>query len=365
MKVLFTGGGTFGHVAPALAAADALKQMRPEISIAFVGRRDGAENEAIRREGFVLYELSVKSVQRRLSLKSLGAAFSTVRAVFAAGRLLEQLAPDLVFGTGGYVCYPLMRAAQKRGIPTLLHESNAIPGRACRMLAPRCTRVLLGMRDCGERLPKGTICEYTGNPIRKEFTEYTRARARRILGLTEGDLLLLSFGGSGGAERLNEKMAELMQRLCATHKNLCFVHACGRKYYDALARRYPALTARRSRARLYPFIENMPLYMHAADLCICRSGAMTVAELCAAGLPAILVPSPNVTDDHQYKNAYSLSLGGGALICTEDRLDEIEKMIEEVLFSEKKRTEMKQACSRYGELNAAKRIAKSIISCLP
>lgn len=365
MKVLFTGGGTFGHIAPALAAAQALKEARADIEIAFVGRRGGAENAAIRRAGYPLYELSVQGIQRKLSMQSLRATFSTLKAFGEAKKMIEKIRPDLVFGTGGYVCFPMMRAAIRYGIPTLLHESNATPGRACRMLAPHCTKVLLGTRDCLAEMPRRAQCEFTGNPIRKEFSEYTRQQARKILGISEKDRLLLSFGGSGGAERLNDTMMDFIMKKDERKNNLYHIHACGKKYYGSLAERYPMLTAKNARARLYPFIENMPLYMCAADLCVCRSGAMTVAELCASALPSILVPSPNVTNNHQYKNAYSLSQGGGALICKEEALSEIGEMIFETLSNKAELEKMSKAASRYGNPAAAEQIATCIISHLP
>ncbi|MBP3591629.1 MAG: undecaprenyldiphospho-muramoylpentapeptide beta-N-acetylglucosaminyltransferase [Clostridia bacterium] len=365
MKILFCGGGTFGHVAPALAAAEALKKKTKNAEIVFAGREGGKENDAVKRAGYPVYEIPMQSIERRLGLKSIESVFKMLRAFGEARHMLHELRPHIVFGTGGYVCLPFVRAAQVMGIPTVLHESNATPGRACRMLAPKCSKVLLGIRDCAGAMPRGTRCEFTGNPVRQDFFQYTKEKARRILGLPSEARLLLSFGGSGGAQCLNEAMLGFMTSKDARKKDLYHVHVMGRSYYEDAAGRYPTLTTRHSRSRIYPFIENMPLYMCGADLCVCRSGAMTLAELAAAGTPAILVPSPNVTDDHQYKNALSLAQNGGALLLEEKKIDQIGETILDTLEKEDLLSSMRHALLRHGEKNAADRIADAILSVLP
>lgn len=365
MKILFCGGGTFGHIAPALATATALKKQVPDAEIIFVGRKGGLENESIRRAGYNVHELAIQSVSKRFTVKNIHAFLQMLRACSEARKLLQSLTPDIVFGTGGYVCFPLMRAAQEKGIPTILHESNAVPGRACRMLASKCSKVLLGTRDCAGALPRQTPCEFTGNPVRAEFYQYTKERARKILGIPHGTKLLLSFGGSGGAQCLNDAMLTFMTRKDQKKDNIYHVHAIGKKYYAEIAKRYPALTSRNSRYRIYPFIENMPLYMWGADLCVCRSGAMTLAELAAAELPAILVPSPNVTENHQYKNALSLAQAGGALIVEEKEISLIEKKIMDTISDTTRLSSMRNAISLYGKKDATDRIVDSIRSILP
>lgn len=365
MKILFCGGGTFGHIAPALAAAEALKRKVKNAEIIFAGREGGKENDSVRRAGYPVYEIPMQSIERRISLKTVSAALRMLRSFSEARRALRELHPHIVFGTGGYVCLPFMRAAQGIGIPTVLHESNATPGRACRMLAPKCHKVLLGIRDCAGAMPRGTRCEFTGNPVRQEFFRYTRDKARRILGLPSEAKLLLSFGGSGGAKCLNEAMLAFMTSKDARKENLYHVHVMGRRYYENAAGRYPAFTTRHSRARIYPFIENMPLYMCGADLCVCRSGAITLAELAASETPAILVPSPNVTDNHQYKNALSLSEAGGALLLEEKNIDRIGETILDTLSNDASLSSMRRALSHYGEKNAAEQIADAVISVLP
>ncbi len=365
MKILFSAGGTFGHVAPALAAAEALKKKAPNAEILFVGRENGAENAAMRKAGYTLFEIPMQSIGRRLNIQTLRAVLTTMHAFEKSKRILKQTKPDLVFGTGGYVCYPILREAQSLGIPTVLHESNATAGRACRMLAPKCKVVLLGTRGGEKSLPANTLCKFTGNPVREDFFLYTKEKARRILGLSQNATLIFSFGGSGGAQNLNEAILSFMARKDMQSKNIYHIHAVGKKYYETAAARYPGFTARHSRNRIFPFIENMPLYMCAADLCICRSGAMTIAELTAAKLPAILVPSPNVTENHQHKNAQSLVDIGGAVLLEEKNLDRLKKIIPEILSDEPRRLSMQKALLQCAEPQAADRIAESILSFLP
>ena len=307
MKILFCGGGTFGHVAPAIAVAKMFSTRDPNANLIFVGRAGGKENEAIRKHGYPLLEIPMKSIGRAGVKENAQALILLAKSFSHAKQILEKEKPDLVFGTGGYVCFPLMRTAQRMHIKTVLHESNAVPGRACRMLAKRCDAVLLGIRDAEDGLPKGTRCRFTGNPVREGFFRYTREDARRILGIGHNERLLLSFGGSGGAEVLNGIAMRLMKSLAEHGDGIYHIHACGAKYFDKIKKEYPSFTTGKGRFRVYPYIDNMPLYMCGADLCICRSGAMTVAELAAAKLPSILIPSPNVKDNHQYKNARSPS----------------------------------------------------------
>lgn len=365
MKILFCCGGTFGHIAPALAAAEAMRERYPEAEIVFAGRKEGAENNAIRREGYALYEIPIESIDRRLSIKSALALFDLFSSLREARRLLDEIRPSIVFGTGGYVCFPLIREAQAMGIPTVLHESNATPGRACRILARRCEKVLIGMRDCAHALPRHTRCEYTGNPVRQEFFRYTKEKARRILGIPADTKFLLSFGGSGGARCLNEAILSFMAKRAQKRDDFFHVHAVGKKYYEDAAKRYPALTVRHSRYRIYPYIENMPLYMRAADLCICRSGAMTLAELAATETPSILIPSPNVTNDHQYKNARSFADAGGALLLEEGEIGSLEDRVFLTLVDEGLLASMRASLAKCCEKDGATRIVDSMFSILP
>ena len=319
MKIILTGGGTAGHVYPALAMAEAIAEKYPDAEFVFIGRDGGEENKAVSLAGYRAYTLDVVGISRRLTLQNLGALRKALRAVGRAKAIIRNETPDMVIGTGGYVCWPVLRAATAANIPSLIHESNAYPGLVTRLLAKRCDAVLLGFGQAEEYL-KGARRVYTvGNPVRAAFGVTDKAEARRALGIPQNELFILSYGGSLGAERINDAVLGWMNYAREHRYRLTHVHATGRRYFDEASRRLSSAGSRPS-LRILPYIDNMPLWLSAADLAITRSGAMTVAELCAAKVPSILIPSPNVTDDHQRKNALEVQRGGKAILLPESEL---------------------------------------------
>ena len=316
MKIMFSGGGTAGHVSPAIAMAQIISERYPDAEFIFVGRQDGDENRAITRRGYQLETLDVEGLSRKLGIKSAVALFKAGRALIQARTLIKRYAPDMVIGTGGYVSWPILRAASGMKIPTLIHESNAYPGLVTRMMAGRCSAVMLGFAEAAEHLKRPRRVFVTGNPVTSDFSTSPKHEARVKLGITDSEMLIISFGGSLGAEVLNESIAGAMKKIASMRYRITHIHATGRRHYDDMCKSYPELVKARG-TRLMPYIEDMGLWMSAADLAITRSGAMTVAELDAAGLPAILIPSPNVTDDHQTKNAKAAVGSGRAMIIPE------------------------------------------------
>lgn len=319
MKILLTGGGTAGHVYPALAMAEAVKNKYSDAEFVFIGRAGGDENKAVSLAGYKLHTLDVVGISRRLTPKNLSAISKALRAVGKAKRLIHAEAPDMVIGTGGYVCWPVLRAACAMKIPTLIHESNAYPGLVTRLLSKKCDAVLLGFGEA-ERHIKGAKRIYTvGNPVRDAFRAISREDARRALGISPSELFILSFGGSLGAERLNEAVLGWFEHADGKRYRLTHVHATGRRHFAELEKRRGA-QKNASPLRIVPYVDNMPLWLSAADLAITRSGAMTVAELCTAGIPSVLIPSPNVTDDHQHKNALEMQRSGRSILMPESEL---------------------------------------------
>ena len=316
MKMIVTCGGTGGHITPALAIADTVKENMPGAEILFVGSERGMENKLVRDAGYPIRALRVQGISRSLSLKNIRAAYLALRATGEADALLREFAPDIVIGTGGYACYPTLRAATKRGIPAAVHESNAAPGLAVRRLAGHLDRVWLNFADAARGLPRHCRALTVGNPLPRGCGQRIGERPR------DGVLRVLSFGGSLGARELNRAVLSLMERerqLPAVHH----IHATGKREYDAV---YADFRARGldscEHLELLPYIEDMPQRMAEADLVICRAGAMSISELAAAGAAAVLIPSPNVTGDHQYKNAKVLADAGAAVLLTEAMLSE-------------------------------------------
>lgn len=336
MKILLSGGGTAGHINPAIAIAQILSRAYPSAELAFVGTPSGMEATLVRRAGYPMHELSVEGLKRSLSPQNLKIIFKALLATRQATDLLKKERPDLIVGTGGYVCFPILRAAQQLGIPTALHESNASPGLVVRLLAKKADAVLLNFKASEMRLPRGTHTVITGNPLRAEFKLCDRTAARARLGLRESDRLLLSFGGSLGAATLNRAVGEAIPHLLRRHQNLHLIHATGNENYDSFLAIFGSyFKADQRKIRILRFIDDMASMMTAADLLLCRSGAMTLTEAAYTETPAILVPFPGATDDHQTKNARALAeIGAAKLIPDSELTPEMLLMTVERLLSD-------------------------------
>lgn len=324
MRVLMVGGGTAGHINPALAIADIIKEQHADAEILFVGVKGKMETTLVPAAGYPIKTVTVQGFQRRLSFKNIGrnmaAAYHAVTAGGEAARIIKEFSPNLAIGTGGYVCGPVLRKAAQRGIPVLLHESNALPGVTVKMLSPYAKAVMVATEEARERLPEGTHAVVTGNPLRRDFAAMDRAAARAQLGVDDRPLVLC-FGGSLGARHLNEAVAGVLRRNQAEGTGLQFIVGTGRgENYT----RMQALLAEKGvvpdgvTVRVREYIDDMPRCMAAADIVVSRCGAMTLSELPAMCKPAILVPSPYVAENHQYYNAMALAQRGAA-ICIEEK----------------------------------------------
>ena len=327
MNILIAGGGTGGHINPALAIGGYLRKMHPDWKIAYAGDPDKMEGRLVPAAGFELLPIHMTGLSRRVSwdslkhnLKTLG---NTTRALKAADRMMETFSPDLVIGVGGYVSYPVLRQAVRRGVKTMIHEQNAFPGVTTKTLSGKADVVLLPNERAGERLPKAHHAVVVGNPVRDEFIYSDRAAARRKLGLGADEKLIVSSGGSLGAKVFNQAMFELFCN-SAELTGCRFVHSTGRGAYAgfcaALEHAGVPYNTPEAKITVYEYISEMPTLLAAADLCISRAGASALAELAVCGTPAILIPSPNVTENHQYHNAKLIEQGGAALVLTEDKL---------------------------------------------
>jgi len=318
MKIILTGGGTAGHVNPALAIAEEIRAQEKDADILFIGRLGGKENSAVKDAGISLEYLEVKGIERRITVKNAKNILTALRARRSATEIIKRFNPDAVVGTGGYVSWPVISAAQKLGIPTAVHESNLYPGLTTRLLAKKCSLLLLNREETKEYLGKGVKVKTVGNPLRKDFFTTDRVAARRELRLSDKDFLVVSFGGSGGAQQLNDNIIELMKSYSRRIKRIRHIHGCGRSYYKEINE--PELKRGTDGCKIRDYIDNMPTLMHAADLVISRCGAMTLSEIGAVGVASILIPSPNVTGNHQYKNAKQLCDAGAAVMIEEQEL---------------------------------------------
>ena len=370
MRVLMTGGGTGGHVNPALAIANTIKQNDPDAVIAFVGTKKGIENKLVPKAGYPLYHVEIQGIRRSLSPANLKTAYLAVTSVGKAKKILDEFKPDLVVGTGGYVCWPVVKAAADRGIPTALHESNAIAGVAVKMLQKFVDRIYLNFERTGETL----TCDRSklmqvGNPVMGTFNAMSREEARAQLGIgDEYKYVILSYGGSMGAEKVNEAVLYLMRDFTSRHPEVLHIHAtgsieweeCSAKFREMGLDRYPNI-------QLNEYIFDMPVKMAAADLTINRAGAMTVTELATTGKCAIFIPSPNVAENHQYKNARVLVDDEAALLFEEKELtDEAKPLtakVEELLCpaGDSIRENMQNRIRKFAAEDTNKRIYKDLM----
>lgn len=330
MKVLIAAGGTAGHINPALAIAGRIKAGCPEAEIHFAGRRKGMEYDLVTRAGYAFHHIEVNGIQRSLTPKNIArniaAVWHLALAMPRAGAMLRQLQPDLVIGAGGYVSGPVLQAAARRGIPTAIHEQNAFPGVTNKILAKEVDVVFAASAAAVDRLGAPDKTLVVGNPVRPEVFRQDRAAARKALGA--GDrVVLLSFGGSLGARRINEVVADLAT-WHTKNRDFLHIHATGSRGVELFRRLgLEKGFAGAKQLQVKEYIQDMPRMLAAADLVISRAGALTLAELEAAGRAAILIPSPNVAENHQYYNALELEKAGAAVVVEEKDLTG-EKLIE-------------------------------------
>lgn len=324
MKLLFAGGGTAGHINPALAIAGYIREKEPDTQILYIGAKGGMEERLVPEAGFRFKSIEISGFQRKPSWNNLKKNVKTAVRILTASRearrILLDFAPDLCVGTGGYVSGPVIRDAIRMGIPSVIHEQNAYPGITNQMLSKKADRTMLAVPDAQRYLSKKADCVLTGNPVRQEILRADRAEARRALGL-DSRPLILSFGGSLGARTINEAMETL---LISSAKNQKYQHIHG---YGQYGRWLPQAlkekgldSVKAKNIVLKEYIRNMPECLAAADLVICRAGAITLSELQARGRASILIPSPNVAENHQYHNAMALVRRRAALMIEEKDL---------------------------------------------
>ncbi len=326
MRFVLTCGGTAGHINPALAVAGRLHELLPDSRFLFLGAAGKMEMDLVPRAGYEIRPLKITNIARGRSLSSMVHNLSTAKNVLAseveALRILKSFRPDAVIGTGGYVCFPVLAAAARLHIPTLVHESNAMPGLTTRMLTERVDAILVGFEESRSHYSRPEKVSVTGTPVRGEFSRYTRESAKTELGLDPAKPLVVSVWGSLGSGHMNGVLLDMLPALKG-QKRFHMIHSVG-------SRDYAQFQQKLKERKLDPadcgvdareYIFDMPRVMAAADLILCRAGASTLAELTYMGKPVVIVPSPNVTDNHQEKNARVLERAGGAKVFLEGEFD--------------------------------------------
>lgn len=322
MKILMTCGGTGGHIYPAVAIAKALQAGDQSIDILFVGAEYGMEKELIPREGFRLETIKVTGLSRSNPIAAARSLWQATAGLLRARAIIKKFKPDVAIGTGGYVSGPAIMAASLAGIPTLIHEQNAYPGLTTRLLSRFASTVAVSHDLAVARLPRAKNIVVTGLPIRPDFYQTDKVQARRQLELPADAFIILAVGGSGGAERINQVVCQVAPHLLA-NKEIVLLQVSGARYYEGVTATAAALgqgQVWRNRWQIIRFMQDMPSALAAADIVISRAGASTLEEIAAVGVPAIVVPSPHVTDNHQEHNAAALVAQGAAIMILDKEL---------------------------------------------
>lgn len=368
MNFILTCGGTAGHVNPALAVAGRLRELMPDCGILFIGAEGKMEMELVPREGYDILPLKITNISRGHSLSDIKHNLETLKNVVVSTKeaksIIRSFKPDAVLGTGGYVCYPVIKAASELHIPTAIHESNAVPGLTTKLLSGHVNRVMVGFEESRSAYGAVGSVTVTGTPVRGEFARYSKKQAKAELGLAEDEPLVLSVWGSLGAGHMNEIMSQMLP-LMKGQRDFRLIHAAGKQYYKKLcdAIGNPAEILAECGAEVREYIYDMPRIMAAADLIMCRAGASTISELTYLGKPAIIVPSPNVTNNHQEKNARVLERAGGAKVLLEGEFDASQLLdrIRDMLRDSSKLQSMSKVMSSLAVRDSADRICEILL----
>ncbi len=329
-RIILSGGGTGGHIYPAITIAKEISRIE-EAEILFVGTPNGMESKIIPKEGYKFASIHAYGLKRSFTVKNIANLAVTAKSVFRAKKILKEFNPDVVIGTGGYVCGPILMAAALQGIPTLIQEQNVIPGITNKILSRFVDRIALGYKEAAHRFPDAGKCVYTGNPIRRDILAYNRADARKELGISEDTFMVLITGGSRGARSINHAMIGVHKHFGKGNRDILLYHVTGSLGYQDVLKELENSDEKSNDtvSHIVEYEYQMPKVLAAADLIICRAGAISLAELSARELPSILVPYPYAAEDHQTFNARVFEKNGAAYVILDKELTD-EALIDKI-----------------------------------
>ena len=368
MNIIMAGGGTAGHINPAITVAKTIKSKNPDSNILFIGNDDSLEDTLVKKAGFEIEHICVEGLRRSLSPKNLRAAYRFFRSVADCRRIIRDFHADIVIGTGGYVSGPAVYAGHLCGIKTAIHEQNAYPGITSKFLANFADTVFISFESSRKYFAKAKNVVLSGNPLDEAFLFCDKKQARAKLGIPDDAFYLLSFAGSLGAREINKLFIDFIVRN-EKHKDFIHTHATGSFGYkwmpDELKARGVDIN-RTASTQVCEYIYDMPIRLAASDLVVSRAGAITLGEITAQGKPSVLIPSPNVTNNHQYYNAMSLVDGGAAMILEEKdaSADKLYGMVLSLKNDPSRMRDMGDNAYKMAQLRAAEVIYSGVYSLL-
>jgi len=360
MKIVVSGGGTGGHIYPALALIKEIQKENEHVEFLYIGTERGLESKIVRREGIPFQSIDITGFKRKISFENIKTVARFIKGVSFCKQMLKEFKADVVIGTGGYVCGPVVYAASKLNIPTIIHEQNSLPGLTNKFLAKYVNKVAICFEEARKYFPEEKVV-LTGNPRASEVVGHDPKKARESLKLEDNKPSVLIFGGSRGAEPINKAVLSSLEQF--SKKSYQVIYVTGDVHYESVMEKIGQYQLGKN-IIIKPFIHNMPEVLSAVDLVVSRAGATTLAEITALGLPSILIPSPYVTANHQEMNARALSDHQAAVLLLEKDLnsERLLSHIDSILLDEKKLYEMKRASKNLGVRDAASRLYKEMES---
>lgn len=354
-KIILSGGGTGGHIYPAIAIANELKSRFPNAQFLFVGAKDRMEMEKVPQAGYPIKGLWISGIQRKLTLKNVMFPFKLISSLWNARKIINQFKPDIAIGTGGFASGPLLQMATAKKIPSLIQEQNSYPGITNKLLSKKVQKICVAYDGLERFFPKEKMIK-TGNPVRQDLLKISSkvTEAKKYFNLIEGKKTLLVIGGSLGAKRINQLIKNELDFFNTL--NMQVIWQCGKLYYNTYK-----IDGNEKHVQLHEFINNMDLAYAAADIIISRAGASSVSELCIVGKPVIFIPSPNVAEDHQTKNAMAIVNQNAALLIKENELEvDFENKFSQLIAAPNKQKELGENIKKLALVNATKEIVNEI-----
>ena len=366
MKVIIAAAGTGGHINPGIAIANKIKEKEPDSEIIFIGTERGIENDLVPRAGYKLKTVDAYGISKKISVKTIKNNIKTIKGFSQAKKIIKEFSPDIVIGTGGYICGGAISSAYKLGIPTVIHESNAYPGKATKFLNKKLTKILLGFKDAEKFFDDKSKLVVTGNPTKVKEEKISEEEKRKILqelGLTTTLPTILVFGGSQGAKAINDAMIPLIKE--KKNDKYQIIWSVGPKQYDIIKEEFlkdDIDVDKIKNTKIVPYIYNMSEIMNSIDVKVSRSGAMTITEISLVGKPAIFIPLPSMSANRQVDNAKVLEKLGAAKIILNEEVNSknLSNAIDELLQNPEELKQMGKRAKQIATYNVEEKIYDEI-----